>query len=65
MAIPPRYKRSKFNPFADGGVSAGQRIKRATGSNKPAEDDSDFDPRRHGNRRGRTSTYSTRAKRAR
>lgn len=58
MAIDPRYKRSKFNPFP--GVSAGQRIKRATGSNKPAEDDSDFDPKRHGNKK-----YSSRSKRGR
>jgi hypothetical protein len=45
----PKYKNSKFNPFADGGKSAGNRIKGASGSNSPAEDDSDFDPKKHGN----------------
>lgn len=45
-----KYQNSKFNPFANGGVSAGQRIRRGS-SNRPAEDDSDFNPRRHGNRR--------------
>lgn len=48
-----KYKGSKFNPFANGGVSAGDRIRRSNGSNSPAEDDSDFDPKRHGNRRYR------------
>ena len=43
--ISPRYKTSSFNPFANGGVSAGTRIKRGA-DNHPNEGDSDYTPRR-------------------
>lgn len=66
--IDPKYRGSKFNPFGNGGVSAGDRIKRGS-SNRPAEDDSDFDPKRHGNRKARvngfTHQYSARGRRGR